>query len=186
MAAIVLTTIQAQFLTALEATAVGAFEDGVIVPGGTPPVLEGFEGYKDYTLEQKQLGVNALKSTFTPFLVAMGTGPIYTPVTFENGFGIWGDGNYGNGLVRYSKSIDGYVHVHGLMRTPAAGAVAYVVAFTLPVGFRPAPGDARIFPCSALDTFASVQVGYDGTVLLRTAVANDGWVSLECRFYAGG
>ena len=186
MAVIVLTTAQAQFLTSLEVSAAGAFEDGVIVPGGTPPVLPPFEGYKDYTNAQKSLGITALKSTFTPFLISLGAAPIYTTVSFENGFGVWGDGNYGNGVMRYNKSIDGYVHVHGLMRTPASGTVAYVTAFTLPVGFRPAPGDARIFSCSALDAFCSVQIGYDGTVVLRTAVANDGWVSLECRFYAGG
>lgn len=187
MAVIVLTTIQAEFLASMETSAAGAFEDGIIVPGGTPPLLPPFEGYKDYTVDQKSLGMSALKSTFAPFLISMSAAPVYTQVSvFDNGFGVWGDPNFGTGSVRYNRSIDGYVHVHGLMRTPSTGSTLYLAAFTLPVGYRPAPGDARIFACTGNDAFCSVQVGYDGVVLLRTAVPNDGWVSLEMRFYAGG
>jgi hypothetical protein len=185
MAAIVLSTIQAQFLTSLEASAAGAFEDGVVVPGGTPPLLPPFEGYKDYTLDQKSLGLNALKSTFTPFLVAMGAAPTYTNVTFENGYGIWGDVRYGQGLMRYTKGVDGYVRVHGLMRTPVSGPTN-VAAFTLPAGFTPTSNDNHIFACVSNDTFCSVEVNFSGVVSVRSVPANDTWVSLEFRFYAGG
>jgi hypothetical protein len=185
MAAIVLTTIQAQVLTAMETSALGAFGDGVVVPGGNPAVLPPFEGYNDYTNDQKSLGLNALKTTFVPFLLALGAAPSYTNVTFENGYGIWGDARYGQGLMRYTKGVDGYVRVHGLMRTPASGATN-VVAFTLPAGFTPSSNDNHIFACVSNDTFCSVEVNFAGQVSVRSVPANDTWVSLEFRFYAGG
>ena len=187
MAALVLTTVQAQFLTSMEATTAAVFEDGVIVPGGNPPVLEGFEGYKDYTLEQKSLGVNALKSTFTPFLVSLSAVPVYTTVSaFTNGFGVWGDSRYGEGVVRYTRDLFGYVRIHGLMRTPVEGPTIGLIAFTLPAGYRPGPNDRSIHACVANNDFCSVEVDDAGLVSLRSNPPNDTWVSLEIRFFAGG
>jgi hypothetical protein len=67
--------------------------------------------------------------------VSGGTGAPIFDVTFVNGWSNW-DVNFGS--VRYYKDTDGAVNLQGLLKTPSAAITAStVIAFVLPVGFRP-------------------------------------------------
>jgi hypothetical protein len=187
MAALTLTTIQSAFMTSMEQPFLDSFGDGIVLPGGTPPVIAGFKGFKDYNAEMKLNAINAIKSTFAPLVSLIVKEPGYVTVsTFVNGYASWGDANYGNGLVRYYKDVQGIVRVHGLLRTPPTGSVKYVTAFVLPAGFRPAPGDTRIFACTSEDAYMGIEVNANGNVTPLTVANNNAWISLELSFYAGG
>ena len=188
-----LTTDEAAFITALDAPLDQCLAEGVILPGGTPAVIPEVKGYKDLKTndpafgDQKALAKNIFKQTLAAMISLFKTWSGYTNITnFQSGFGIWGDGNYSNGAVRYHKDIIGNVYVKGLIRTPQNSPGAYQVMFTLPVGYRPAPGDAQIFACVTNEAFAPIQVGYDGTVLYRGTPTANTWVSLNLVFRAGG
>lgn len=198
---LILDTTQAAFLTAIDAYMDQAFAEGTVMPGGTPPVLPQFEGWEKLKQEFQDITKNAFKSQLAALIKGfkdngglglfnlndIGT-PTYfnvQPGEFANGFGIWGDGNYSTGQVRYWKDGLGIVHVTGLVRTPASSGHAYQTMFTLPVGFRPASLDAQIISCVHNDAHASVQVGYDGTVVIRQEPVPDGWISMNLHFKAG-
>jgi len=189
MAALILTTLQSQFMTSLEAPLLSAFGDGVVLPGGNPASIAGFKGFNDLSADQKLTALNGMKSTFAPLiakLVADET-PVYTEVTFQNGFSAWGDGNYGAGTVRYYKDPRGYVHVHGLVRAPSTGTLRYAIMFYLPAGFQPVNGDSRIFACAMNETLAAnIEVSWSGGVRSLTDISYGAWISLDFSFYAGG
>lgn len=188
MAALVLTTVQSQFMTALEQPFLDSFGDGVVLPGGTPATIPGFKGFNDFTAEIKTNALNGIKSTFAPLVKVLTQAPTYTDITvFLNGFSALADPNYSGGKVRLYKDPLGNVHVQGLMSVPSAGSVV-LDAFTLPVGFRPAAGDNMIFACAAgpTDVFAAIEVRSTGIVANRTTIPNSSWVSLNFQFHAGG
>lgn len=187
MAALILTATQSAFMTSLEQPFLDAFGDGVVLPGGNPAVINGFKGFKDYDAETKLGAINGIKSSFAPLVSLLVKDPdtVTNITTFLNGFGLWGDGNYGNGILRVYKSNDGYVRIHGLFRTPLLGATIGLAAFQLPVGSRPGPGDRHIFAATANNEYCCVEVDDSGNVSLRSSPANNTWVSLECRFLAG-
>jgi len=188
MAALELTEAQSQILTNLETPTKSAYADGVNLPGGTPSTLKGFSGYNKLTEEQKNTTMDGVKAGFAPLVKvlteSLGGAPTYIPVTFTGGFASWGDSNYSHGAIKLYKDITGHVHLHGLMRSPTAGATAGVYAFQLPVGYR--PGSGRIYPCVSNDALVGVQINSDGQLWLRATVPNNMWVSLEIQFYAEG
>jgi hypothetical protein len=204
MALLNLTPQESALMTDLEAPMESAFADGTLMPGGNPPIIPPYEGWNKLKDEHKVLGKNAFKSVFGAFVSLIKSASFAavfrangealtnyqgtpTPITnFENGFGLWGDGNYSLGQVRYYKDLQGWVHVEGLVRTPASSGHAYQSMFTLPVGFRPAPLDAQIFACVHNDGFCPIQMGYDGTVVIRMEPVPSGWVSVNIHFRAGG
>lgn len=186
MSTLNLTPFQSAFLTSLEAPVLDSFGDGVVLPGGTPATLPGFPNFNNQSAEIKTKMLNGVKSTFAPLVsLLVKETTVITISAFLNGFGVWGDGNYGNGVLRCYKNPEGIVRIHGLFRTPLIGVTSGVAAFQLPVGYRPGPGDNHIFPASSGHAFCSVDVQSSGDVVLGTAVANNTWVSLECQFLAG-
>lgn len=77
---------------------------------------------------------------------------------FANGFV-----NYGPpyATAAYRKDSSGFVHIKGLVKTGAAGAVM----FTLPVGYRPAATQIFAVPDGAgVNTFGRIDIANDGTV----------------------
>ena len=190
--ALVLTTDQSAVITALDAPMDTAFASGVTLPGGVPPTIDPLKGYADLKTndpvfgDQKAAVKNIFKQVFAAWLNVSLAAPTYNQITdYGSGWGLWGDGNYSNGQFRYYKDSLGYVIVEGLVRTPLSPA-AYTIIATLPVGFRPAPGDAKIFACVSNEAFASIQVGYDGTIVYRGTPAANTWVSIALRFRQGG
>ena len=188
MAILTLSATQSAFLTSLEQPCLDAFGDGISAPGGNPPFIPPFKGFNDYSADIKLQCLNGIKSTLGPLIKLIIKDPesVTTVTSFLNGFGVWGDGRYGNGVLRYYKDNDGYVRLHGLFRTPANGATIGLAAFNLPAGFRPAVNDRHIFAAVANNEFCAVEIDDAGNVSLRSSPANDIWVSLECRFLAGG
>ena len=111
MAALILTTAQPAFMTSMEQPFLDSFGDGIVLPGGTPSVVAGFKGFKDYSAEMKLNSINAIKSTFAPLVSLLVKEPeTYNTISseFMNGFAVWGDPNYGNGLLRYAKDSYGF------------------------------------------------------------------------------
>lgn len=189
MAALVLTTLQSQILTALEQPMIDALGDGVIAPGGNPPVIPGYKAIKELDSDGRTKALNGIKVSFAPLIQALikDETPVYSTVaSFLNGYSNWGDGNYSAGSMRYYKDLHGYVHVNGLMKTPDSGLVQYVTAFNLPAGFRPVAGDGHIFAQVSADAFMSVEVLSNGNVTPRSVSIAATWISLDFSFYAGG
>ena len=109
-------------------------------------------------------------------------------IPLENGWTVWNDANYNP--PRWRKTLDGLVLIEGLLN---ASGTANTTAFTLPVGYRPAPqagGGNRIkhfyTPRSWQPGWGSFWVAADGTVKVEGSAPGN-WISLnQIRFWAGG
>lgn len=184
--ALVLTSDQAAIITALETPMEEAFANGVTVTGGSPATLPGYDGWSKMLEEYKVLTKDSVKTLFSAYIAVGAAAPSYTNITtYQNGYSNWGDPNYSGGNARYWKGTDGMVHVEGLVKAPPSPG-ANQTMLVMPVGFRPATNDARIFACSHNDTFCSIQMGYDGTVVFRGTPTANGWISLNLHYRAGG
>lgn len=188
---LVLTTEESLVITALDAPMEEAFANGVTVPGGTPPTLPEFPGYRDLKTDdprmgdQKALTKNAFRNPFAAFISALKSTLSYTTATnYGTGWGPWGDPAYSNGVVRYYKNIFGEVRVTGLARAPMSPG-ADETMLTLPAGYRPGPNDAQIFAGAHNSAFACIQVFNNGDIVFNGTPTADGWVSLNFSFKAG-
>jgi hypothetical protein len=95
--------------------------------------------------------------------------------TFQNDWAEYADANYGT--VRYRK-VGGLVFIRGLIADGTLGAVA----FTLPVGYRPA--QHHIFASVSAGAFVELRVLNNGDVL--PLGGNTAWFSVRCQFVAEG
>lgn len=176
---------QAQLIVDLDTSLDQAFQDGVSLPAQNPSSIAGLPQYGRIEPQSKAITRSTFRLVLSAFVSLLTSRPPYTDVaTFGGGWSVWGDSNYNNGQVHYSKDLFGYVTVQGLVRTPP-GAGYGTVIFTLPPEYRPASGDGHIFPAVMDDTFASVQVLSDGTVGFRGTLSYGVWLSLNFRFRAG-
>lgn len=190
MAQLVLTAPQAAIITALETPMENAFAEGVIVTGGTPPVLPPFDGYTKLQQDLKELTKNTFKSCLAAFATTFSPTPAPTAdatiSTFSNSYSLWGDGNYHNGVLRYWKDGLGEVHLQGLVKVPASGSAIYQAMFTMPVGFRPAPGDNHIFPAVHNDAPFAIELNSAGVCSTRMTPVPSGWIAIHVRYRQGG
>ena len=187
MAQLVLTADQAAIITSLETPMENAFAEGVLVTGGSPAVLPPYEKYIDQQAETKDLVKNSFKSLIAAYVAVAGAAPAFQTIsTFSNGYSLWGDGNYHNGVLRYWKDGLNEVHVQGLVKVPASGSAIYQAMFTMPVNFRPAPGDNHIVPCVHNDAPFAIEINSAGTVSTRMTPVPSGWIAIHTRFRQGG
>lgn len=175
---------QAQLIVDLDNSLEQAFQGGVSLPGQTPSSMPGLAQYGKIQATSRNVTRSTFRLVLSAFVSLLTSRPPYTNVgTFGGGWTVWGDSNYNNGQVHYSKDLLGYVNVQGLVRTPPGSGYGTVI-FTLPPGYRPASGDGHIFPAVMNDAFASVQVLSDGTVQFRGTPSYGVWLSLNFRFRA--
>jgi hypothetical protein len=185
MTALTLTSLQSQFLSSLEQPALDSLGDGVVAPGGVPSVIPGYKAIRDLSVEGRTNALNGLKTSWAPLIQALVQEPSWVNVSsYVNGFSAWGDPNYSNGQVRYTKDYLNRVMVSGLLRTPSIGSTN-TGALVLPEGYRPAPLNRHIFACVSDNSFCAIEVDESGLVSLRSSPSNDTWVSLELSFIAG-
>lgn len=184
--ALVLTTDQAAIITALEAPMEEAFANGVTVTGGSPATLPAYNGWTKLQADQKTLTKNSIKTLLSAYIAVGAAAPTYINIsTYQNGYSNWGDANYSGGNARFWKGTDGMVHVEGLVKAPPSPG-SFQTMVIMPVGFRPAPNDGRIFACVHNDVFCSIQIGSDGTIVFRGTPTANGWISLNLHYRAGG
>lgn len=178
MAILTLSSEQQAVLNNLNTPMDDAFGDGIVAPL-VPP----YEKYKDLDPKYKTLTRNAFKSMIAAFLKVLEGAPTYSTPSYNTGWAAWPDAAYGPG-VQYHKDAMGYVRVVGLVQSPAS-PVADQTMFFLPAGYRPAFNRAQIFPGVINNSFAPIQVGFDGTVVFRGTPQASTWVSINLSFKAG-
>ena len=189
MAQLVLTAAQAAIITSLETPMENAFAEGVLVTGGTPPVLPAYEKYAEQPTETKDIVKNSFKSLLAAYISTIPASPETPDATissFSNSYSLWGDSNYHNGVLRYWKDGLGEVHLQGLVKVPASGSAIYQAMFTMPVGFRPAPGDNHIFPAVHNDAPFAIELNSAGVCSTRMTPVPNGWIAIHVRFRPGG
>lgn len=189
--ALLLNTEETLVISTMDSTMETAFATGVTLPGGTPAAVPEINGYTALSLtdprtgNQKELVKDAFRGPFAAFISALKSAFSYTTATnYGPGWSAWGDPAYSAGVVRYYKNIFGEVRVMGLARSPLVPSADSTI-LTLPVGYRPAAGDAQIFACAHNSAFACVQVFSTGIVMFNGTPTANGWVSVNLSFKAG-
>jgi hypothetical protein len=88
---------------------------------------------------------------------------------FQNSWSNYGGGTGAHERGGFMKDPHGFVHLRGLLQAPAS---PNVVAFTLPVGYRPTYIQMFSTVCAG-NAMGRIQVNSDGTFQFMAAVAND-------------
>lgn len=154
------------------------------IDGSPYETIPAIPGYTSLTGSQKTLAKGALKTAIAAFISALKGAPAYGEITFLGGWGPWGDTAFSQGTVQYHKNVLGEVIIQGLVKSPIPTASGTVIG-SVPAGYRPAPGQARIFPClNGAGTFNQVSINSNGNIIVRDTSASNTYLILNLRFQA--